>query len=330
MCGHIPYWRRPCQVGAGGTNGVSSLPWSLPLRRTSFRMPAFLLYAQRGEHALGALQPEKATTMSHAGVEPRTSKAKPNRDAKSRRASATLPGSQPIYMRVAGDLTERIAKGRYPVGSNLPKEVDLSVEYGISRFTMRAAFKLLREAGLISRRKRAGTQVVATAPVHGYSQPTNSINDILQYAEGTRVVIRRCARVRCSSTLANLIGCAEGKEWLRVDLIRTLPASDIPICISTTYLNLDLPRIAEYVSQVTGPISAMLESQYKLRISLIEQVIEAVRVGKGDARILKTESGGPALRTIRRYHDEQRRIVELSVAIHPGERFSYVGRYERD
>jgi len=74
----------------------------------------------------------------------------------------------PRYALVANDLMERIAAGEYPIGSLLPKEVDLSAEYGISRHTMREALRRLDEAGLVSRRRRAGTEVLAAAPVASY------------------------------------------------------------------------------------------------------------------------------------------------------------------
>jgi len=58
----------------------------------------------------------------------------------------------------------RIAGGEYPVGSLLPKEVELSRTYGASRHTMREALRRLSEAGMVLRRRRAGTEVIAAQP----------------------------------------------------------------------------------------------------------------------------------------------------------------------
>src|SRR4029453_1643622 len=98
----------------------------------------------------------------------------------------TNPGNEteqglPRYAQVANDLMRLIAAGKYPVGSFLPQEVDLSAEYGISRHTMREALRRLDEAGLVSRRRRAGTEVLAVVPAAIYRQPINSIDDLLQY-----------------------------------------------------------------------------------------------------------------------------------------------------
>lgn len=41
--------------------------------------------------------------------------------------------------------------GRWPVGSMLPRELELCKSEGVSRFTVRAAMKKLESAGLIRR-----------------------------------------------------------------------------------------------------------------------------------------------------------------------------------
>jgi GntR family transcriptional regulator len=235
----------------------------------------------------------------------------------------------PRYARVANDLMERIAAGEYPIGSLLPKEVDLSVEYGISRHTMREALRRLDEAGLVSRRRRAGTEVLAVVPAASYRQPINSIDDLLQYGEATEVRVRRKARVKCNATLAKMLGCEKGREWLCVETIRTRPGDPRPICHTTVYLNAELDEIDARVAALAGPISAMIENVYGLRITEIEQSMQAVSLNAAGAKRLRVDPGSPALQAVRRYYDATNRLVELAIAVHPGERFVYVTRLRR-
>jgi len=235
----------------------------------------------------------------------------------------------PRYALVANDLMERIAAGEYPIGSLLPKEVDLSAEYGISRHTMREALRRLDEAGLVSRRRRAGTEVLAAAPVASYRQPINSIDDLLQYGEATEVRVRRKARIKCNGTLAKMLGSEKGREWLRVETIRTRPGDRRPICHTTIYLNADLPDIDARVGALSGPVSAMIENVYGVRIEEIEQTIRAVSLDTASARRLRVQPGSPALQAIRRYYDATKRLIEFAIAVHPGERFVYVTRLRR-
>ncbi len=195
--------------------------------------------------------------------------------------------ASPRYVQVADDLMRRIARGAYPVGSNIPTETELTQFYAISRHTVREALRRLHDAGLISRRRRSGTEVVARKPATSYRQPINSIADLLQYAEDTRLVVRGKARVKCNAVLAALLGCDVGQEWLRVDTLRELPGDPRPVCLTTSYLNLELAGIESRIDKLQGPVSAMLEAAYNLRIVGIEQSIQAVRLRRREAQLLR-------------------------------------------
>ncbi|MEJ7811718.1 MAG: GntR family transcriptional regulator [Gemmatimonadaceae bacterium] len=235
------------------------------------------------------------------------------------------PARAPHYQRVADELIQRIATGRYPVGAFLPTEMELCRQFSISRHTVRESLRRLRDAGLVSRRRRVGTEVVARTPPARYRQPTNSIADLLQYAEETRIAVLEARRVHCSVPLAELLECGVGDAWLRVKSVRASPGGDaLPVCMTTAYVDARLPDIEPRVRRLTGPLSALLEREYGLRIARIEQSIQAVRLGKRQAALLRADEGSPALRAIRRYYDEGGALVELSNAVHPADRFTYV------
>lgn len=58
------------------------------------------------------------------------------------------------------DLGIAIVKGHYPIGTGLPSEADLCVEYEVSRSATREAVKMLSAKGLISSRPKQGIQVL--------------------------------------------------------------------------------------------------------------------------------------------------------------------------
>ncbi len=237
--------------------------------------------------------------------------------------------AMPKYQRVADDLMRQITSGAYPVGSLLPREVELSAHYRITRHTVREALRRLDEVGLISRRRRAGTSVIAARPSANYRQPTNSIEDLLQYGEDTRVKLLRLRRIRCNMPFATLLECDIQTEWMRAETLRA-PVGGLPICLTTSYIIADLPEIETVVSKLEGPISALLEHRYGLRITRIDQSIQAVQLKKREARLLGAKLGDSALRAIRRYYDPARRLIELSDAIHPSKRFTYITQLVRD
>ena len=247
-----------------------------------------------------------------------------------RRRGAREAGRSPIYRQLAADLMAEITRGSYPVGTVLPKEVELSATYGVSRHTVREALRRLQDAGIVSRRRRAGTEVIATDPPLIYTQPSNSVDDLLQYAEGTRLEGLRRFRLVCDAALAAKLECEEGREWLCVETLRTYPDGSRPLCLTTNYLNLDLLNLEAHLSELPDRISAMLERRYDVRVTAIEQTIQAVALTTGEAALLAAEPGSPGLRAVRRYYDQTGRLLELSEAVHPGARFTYVMRLHRD
>lgn len=64
-----------------------------------------------------------------------------------------------LHKRIQADISERILSGRWPPGHRIPFEHELMVEYGCSRMTVNKALVPLAEAGLIVRRRRAGSFV---------------------------------------------------------------------------------------------------------------------------------------------------------------------------
>ena len=115
------------------------------------------------------------------------------------------PSAPPRYAALARDLADEIARGRHPVGSRLPTEVELSAERGVSRATVRAALERLEELGLVSRRRRSGTRVTAASPAErlgGYVQSLSGVEDLLQYAAETERRVLRVSPVVADDALA--------------------------------------------------------------------------------------------------------------------------------
>jgi GntR family transcriptional regulator len=240
------------------------------------------------------------------------------------RNGAAKAAPRPRYRRIADELTGKISAGTYPVGRLLPTELELCAKYHASRSTVREALRILRDAGLISRRRRTGTEVVAQSSPVSYRQPTNSVSDLLQYAETTRITVLSERRIICDAALARQLECRVGHAWFRVVSLRTVPNDPRPICMTTSYVDANLPDIDTRLGTVTGPISAMLEEVYGIRIARIDQSIQAVSLSRRQAARLHAEPTSPALRAIRRYYQTDGALIEVSSALHPADRFQYV------
>jgi DNA-binding GntR family transcriptional regulator len=254
------------------------------------------------------------------------------------------PAAAPRYAALARDLAEEIARGRHPVGSRLPTEVELSVERGVSRATVRAALERLEEIGLVSRRRRSGTRVTAAhaaGRLGGYVQSLSGVEDLLQYAAETERRVLRVSPAVADDALAARLGVRPGSRWLRVSSLRVPRSGDgaPPLCWTDTYADAgsapsDLAKRLRSSSTGGGGaqplVAAILAERSGRPIAEIAQRIVAAGVPAGEvARALDAEPGGHALEITRRYLDPAGSALAVSISLHPAGRFAYTMRLRR-
>jgi GntR family transcriptional regulator len=252
-----------------------------------------------------------------------------------RQAKAPSPNkskSEPRYLQVARELTAAISGGKYQVGDQLPTEVELCKHFQISRFTAREAIRRLSSAGLISRRQRIGTVVIATPGDARYTQSTASIGDLIEYANDTELKIMFIGKVPLSKSMAVKFGAEFGDEWtyavgLRHESILSSPQGQTPagrpFCITRIYLNPALKGIDAHLRDRKTAIYAIIEREYGIMIRRVEQSLQSVALDADDAANLGAVAGSPALLIERRYLDADGRLVEIAENIYPGERIIY-------
>jgi len=64
------------------------------------------------------------------------------------------------YREIKESILGKMRGGTWPPGSFLPKEIELSEQFGCSRTTINRALRELADEGLIERRRKAGTKVI--------------------------------------------------------------------------------------------------------------------------------------------------------------------------
>lgn len=234
------------------------------------------------------------------------------------------------YEQIAKALGAQIASGKVAVGDALATEAQLCRRYGVSRYTAREALRQLRDAGLITRRPRAGTTVASARSGSAFSLPVSSAADLFRYATHTRFVIERRARVEAGSEDMATLGCRRGQPWIRLSGIRRRPGVRAPVCLITVYLNIVLAGLEKTLPRSTGVIYPKVEKALGIRIAWIGQRIEAVKLTAVQARRLDAAPEACGLRVRRFYYDANERLLEMSDSLHAAESFAYEMRLRRD
>lgn len=247
-------------------------------------------------------------------------------------AAGEPAGGQPRYLQIASALKRAIVDGRYPIGARMPTELELCEQFRISRFTAREAVRVLSVAGLVTRRPRIGTVVVALPDAARYTHDASSVNDLFQYALDTQLRLVFVGKVALGKALAREFGVdAAGQEWIYAMGVRVadsaaddgLRTPGRAICITRLYLNPVLKGIETRLRERKSAVYALIEREYAMPIQRVEQELQGVVLDADDAANLGAAPGAPALRIIRRYFGENGQLLEVADNIHPSDRFSY-------
>lgn len=238
-----------------------------------------------------------------------------------------MAATKPRYRQLADDLRGEILSGAMPPDA-FPTESVLCSRFGVSRFTVREALRQLQSEGLIQRRRGSGTIVRPTARDGALHQPLSNVGEILQYANDTRIAFTAGMVAPLPARLASEIGVPAGDAWSHFFGVRTRDGQAKPIAYTDAYVHASLREAVAQVDLGRGAIFQQLEQLGGMRIARVTQDIQAVPAAKAAAAALGIKPRAPALRILRCYLDASARILEISVSVHPGDRFAYAMHIE--
>jgi GntR family transcriptional regulator len=234
------------------------------------------------------------------------------------------------YKELRQILANEIATGIFTVGGRFPTEYELCERFGVSRHTVREALRALEDQGLLSRQAGSGTTVLARTRAPLYTQTFDSLAGLLDYATDTVFEKRHEGFVTIREGLAQTLGCNVGERWLRFAGLRRLGVDGIPICWTEIFVAEAYAAVRDSVATETTPIYELLQRQFGLEIAELEQRVSARSMPPEVAGTLGVAAQSPALMTRRRYFTDQVQPFEITLSIHPGERYAHTQRLQRE
>lgn len=222
--------------------------------------------------------------------------------------------TDPQHVVLAQELIARIRAGELRVGDRLPTELELCRSRSLARGTVRQALGHLEDAGLITRRRGAGTTVTAPATAGGYRAFVTSRAEMLAFVQCTTIRDPHAEVVAADNDLSERLGVAVGSEWYCVSGPRELRGSPrAPMCWSELYLRADLPH---RTMLLTGKFDIV-----NLVRQRIEQEVLAGTVPAGIADALGTGERDAALVVVHRHYSSSDELEAVGVHTHPAGRY---------
>jgi DNA-binding GntR family transcriptional regulator len=232
------------------------------------------------------------------------------------------------YLQVRETLGREIAEGRYPVGQKFPTDQELCARFSVSRHTIREALRDLQQEGVLTRQRGAGTVVASPSPPP-YVQAVASLGELDNYAAETRLEVLVEGVITVPEPLAMQLDCLIGSRWLRFGGLRYRKGDSNPLCWTEVFLTEDLIKDRTVLSNGSGPFYERVRQLRGTTADVVEQQVSAVAISNEHAGLLNAEEGTPALLVRRWYMAEGKALFEISLSIHPADRYASSTRLTR-
>jgi GntR family histidine utilization transcriptional repressor len=227
-----------------------------------------------------------------------------------------------LHKRIRNDISERILSGDWPPGHRIPFEHELMAQYRCSRMTVNKALAPLAEAGLIVRRRKAGS-FVSRPRIHSVVLDIPDIPaEVMARGEPYAYELQsRRVRIATRHELEEL-GLDAPVEVLALRCLHK--ASGRPFALEERLINLAaVPDAADVNFARTAPGSWLLGH---VPWTEAEHRISAANVAKVTAALLGIEPTAACLVLERRTWRGQDRITHVRLTF-PGLAYDLVARF---
>ena len=222
--------------------------------------------------------------------------------------AATTPAFSPLYQQIKVLMLQSLQSGEWKPSAAIPSEMDLAVRFKVSQGTVRKAIDELASDNLLVRRQGKGTFVATHAEQqvqYRFLRLFPDSGDLQGEGPAQRQIID-CKRVRASSDIARSLSIRQGEAVLQVR--RVLSFASIPTILEDLWLpgapfkGLTAERLRAY----QGPMYALFETEFGVRMVRAEEKIRAVLPDAEQCALLHTTAQTPLLsveRTAFTYND---------------------------
>jgi GntR family transcriptional regulator len=244
--------------------------------------------------------------------------------AESSDSSSSAPAFSPLYQQIKGLILQGLQTGEWKPGEGIPSEMELAARYRVSQGTVRKAIDELANNNLLVRRQGKGTFVATHAEQQVQYRFLKLMPDLGQPKRdgpAQRKIID-CKRLRANAEIGRALALRTGDAVLQVR--RVLSFGGVPTILEDLWLpgapfkGLTAERLSDY----HGPMYALFETEFGVRMVRAEEKIKAVVPDDSQCKLLEIKSHTPLLsveRTAFTYNDtpmELRRGFYVTAAHH--------------
>ena len=221
----------------------------------------------------------------------------PDAPAAAAESQAATPAFSPLYQQIKGLILQSLQASEWKPGESIPSEMELAARYRVSQGTVRKAIDELASGHLLIRKQGKGT-FVATHAEHQvqyrFLKLVPNQGDLNTEGPAQREIVD-CKRLRATAEIARALALRSGDTVLQVR--RVLSFANMPTILEDLWLpgapfkGLTAERLADY----HGPMYALFETEFGVRMVRAEEKIRAVLPDKAQRELLQLPANTPLL-----------------------------------
>jgi GntR family transcriptional regulator len=211
--------------------------------------------------------------------------------------SGATPAFSPLYQQIKVLILQSLQGGEWKPGEAIPSEMDLAARFRVSQGTVRKAIDELAAENLLVRRQGKGTFVATHAAQHvqyRFLRLLPDSGDTTTEGPAERRIID-CKKQCAPADIARALGLRSGDAVLQVR--RVLAFQGVPTILEDLWLPAAPFKglTAERLDAYRGPMYALFETEFGVRMVRAEEKIRALAATVPAADILNVPMGSPLL-----------------------------------
>ncbi|KMK76079.1 GntR family transcriptional regulator [Alkalihalobacillus pseudalcaliphilus] len=228
----------------------------------------------------------------------------------------------PLYLQIRNVLKDRILHGFYPIGENIPSEIQLEEEFEVSKITIRNAIKELVQEGFLEKKSGKGTKVIRNT----------SASKLSKGKRFTEVLVEKGHKIKKKVVKSEIVQNEEdtepyrlfGDRCVRVERIYYL--NNDPYIHFTHYLSIELADFEESDLNDQSLYELLADHQLVLEKFRDEFAVETAPAYIAD--LLEVVTHTPLLKRLRYSMGELGDVTEYSVGYYNTNLQLYVVNYD--
>lgn len=226
----------------------------------------------------------------------------------------------PLYLQVFEDLKDKIKNRIYKEGEKLPSERQLSLEYDVSRITIREALKHLEEHQYLRTEHGRGSYVLGNQ----YNQMLDNLysfkDEIVKNGDTPRTIMLSIEAIEPPSYVQQHMQLTEFQKVYKLRRLRL--SNEKPLIYETTYLPLHMCEGLDRFDFNQHSLYETLHDYCQIEIDYAYETLTSRKMSTTEATYLETEPNDVCM-FIERHSYVDNRIVEFTESVAKAQDYKY-------